>query len=206
MVAELPLVSCIMPTRGRADLVARSLGCFRAQTWARRELVVVDDAECPTFPAGISEPGIFYDCRPHRMTIGAKRNLAAGFCAGEIVCHWDDDDYSAPDRIARQVERLIDCEVTGYNAMKFTDGARWWKYTGPKNYALGTSLCYWKSYWKSNPFPDLRVGEDLAFTSRAASQCVLVALDAGDEMYATIHPGNTCARTRDGNWWKEIAA
>ncbi len=72
--------------------------------------------------------------------IGAKRNFGCEHAEGEIIAHWDDDDYSAPGRLADQVERLRESgkAVTGFHSMRFTDGVHWWKYEGTRNYALGT--------------------------------------------------------------------
>ena len=57
-------------------------------------------------------------------TIGEKRNFGAGRARGAVIAHWDDDDYSAPDRLEDQVGRLLQSgkAVTGYFAMRFTDG------------------------------------------------------------------------------------
>jgi hypothetical protein len=84
--------------------------------------------------------------------------------------------------------------------MRFTDGSRWWKYLGTRNYALGTSLCYRREWWEVNKFPALQIGEDNAFVENAARRRQLVTEDAGELMYATIHPGNTSPRNKGSNW------
>src|SRR3954447_25930959 len=42
---ENPLVSCLMVTRGNLELIRYSLGCYRSQTYQRRELVIVAEAD-----------------------------------------------------------------------------------------------------------------------------------------------------------------
>lgn len=86
--------------------------------------------------------------------------------------------------------------------MRFTDGAQWWRYKGSPNYALGTSLCYTRSWWKANPFKPTSVGEDneMVWAAQRANQ--IVSDDAGEMMYATIHPGNTSPRNIADNWQK----
>src|SRR4029077_3693751 len=135
-------------------------------------------------------------------TIGDKRNFGCERAAGEIVCHWDDDDYSAPGRLADQLNRQLDSgkNVTGYHSMRFTDGDRWWQYHGERNYVLGTSLCYRKEWWGMNPFKSVQVGEDNVFTTQAWAAGQLETADAGELMYATIHAGNTSPRTLGNNW------
>jgi glycosyl transferase family 2 len=136
-------------------------------------------------------------------SIGEKRNFGCERASGELICHWDDDDCSGPGRLASQVETLCrdgNKAVAGFHSMRFTDGTRWWKYIGTKNYALGTSLCYRKDWWTVNRFQSRQIGEDNAFTANAHSHRQLITADAGDLMYATIHPGNTSPRSFGSNF------
>ena len=137
--------------------------------------------------------------------IGRKRNFGCEHAAGDVIAHWDDDDYSAPDRLTRQIALLTQSgkAVTGYYSMRFTDGGRWWRYGNDRTFALGTSLCYRRDWWNENRFPCLQVGEDNRFVENAFAQGQLLSVDANDLMYATIHPGNTSPRTLGSNW-KEL--
>ncbi len=134
--------------------------------------------------------------------IGDKRNLGCNHARGEVIAHWDDDDYSAHTRLADQLARLDSSgkPVTGYHAMRFTDGTRWWKFEGKKSYALGTSLCYRKEAWQRNKFPAIQVGEDNHFVAVAAARGELVTADAGELMYANNHPGNTSPKYIGEGW------
>lgn len=131
----------------------------------------------------------------HRK-IGGKRNFANSLASGELIAHWDDDDWSAPARLATQVALLLDQRkpATGFRTMRFTDGDRSWLYEGDPFYAVGTSLLYRKDYWQANPFPHLQIGEDGAFVRNAIAGKQICVMDAGELMYATIHGGNTCPR------------
>lgn len=133
-------------------------------------------------------------------SIGEKRNFGVKHSLGEIICHWDDDDWSAPERLETQVNALLKSgkQVAGFHSMKFTNGKEWWKYQGTSNYSLGTSLCYWKSWWEKHPFPGKNIGEDNEFVSAAARE--LHTEDAGELMHATIHSGNTSPRLFGSNW------
>jgi hypothetical protein len=142
-----------------------------------------------------------------QRSIGEKRNYGCEHAIGEMVCHWDDDDWSDPRRLTDQVTKLqvfTECAVTGYHSMRFTDGAKWWKYEGTSNYALGTSLCYWRSWWKEHPFEPKNIGEDNTFVAVASAAKQLISDDAdfGTEkmMHATIHPLNTSPRMLGDNW------
>lgn len=176
-----PLVTCICPTMpGRESWLLKAIDCFESQTYCKRELLTDPDAG----------------------TIGEKRNRLCEAARGEIILHWDDDDWSAPGRIADQVRRLMDSgkAVTGYNVMRFTDGSRWWKNSNQSRLAFGTSLCYRRGWWASHRFPEIQLGEDSFFLNAARRENQLIAVDAGDLMYATNHAGNTSKRTIGQGW------
>jgi hypothetical protein len=139
--------------------------------------------------------------------IGEKRNLGCDRALGEIIVHWDDDDWSAPGRLADQVERLVESKLacTGYRSMRFTDGTRWWLYQGTPLFALGTSLCYLKEWWRAHPFRYVQIGEDNHFVNAAAAERQLVTSDAGELMWATVHATNTSPRSLSGSAWKLLA-
>jgi hypothetical protein len=142
------------------------------------------------------------------IEIGDKRNFGCEQSRGEIICHWDDDDWSGISRLGAQVEMLLSSSgksVSGFHSMRFTDGSRWWQYSGFAGYALGTSLCYRKDWWSKNRFPSLQISEDKHFTDIAKAQSALIAVDAGDLMYATIHAENTSPRVLTGSNWRQIA-
>ena len=205
-----PLVSAIMPTRARQVFAVAALECWLAQTYPHRELVIVDDADAPSFPTAPNELGVSYHRLPARLTIGAKRNIACSRAAGEIVCHWDDDDWSAPERIADQVARLVESakQMTGYHSMVFRSeqGSRW-QYRSPNaDYAIGTSLMYWRSFWLQHVFPALESGEDTSLWMAALRQKQVVACDAAGMMIATIHGGNTSPRQLGSRNYQEIPA
>lgn len=144
---------------------------------------------------------------PGSPKIGAARNAGCEAARGEIVAHFDDDDFSAPERLAEQLARLRGSgrAVTGYHSMRFTDGARWWQYHGAACYALGTSLCYRRDWWQRNRFEPVQVGEDNGFVMRANAARELVSVDAGAMMWATIHSGNTSPRQlQNTDAWRPI--
>jgi len=97
---ERPLVSCIMPTHDRRPFVGRAIEHFLRQDYPHRELIIVDDgadAVRDLVPdLGSETPRIRYLRLESRRTLGAKRNLAGREAQGEVIVHWDDDDWMAP--------------------------------------------------------------------------------------------------------------
>lgn len=188
-----------MPTRGRSQFAVRAVECFLAQTWSEKELVILDDQDNPSFP-DFQDHDISGILQYHRLTqrysIGAKRNLCCSRASGDILMHWDDDDWSHPGRMADQVARLQTSAIgfTGYHSMLFEDeSGKRWKYRGHSRYALGTSFCYTREFWLTHPFPDVMKAEDNAIVSRISG---FPTVDAGELMIASIHRGNTSPREK----------
>lgn len=109
--AALPLVSCLMPTYGRAPeqlhLLAEAVYWFTRQDYPpdRCELVILNDA--PGQVLTCSAPGVRIVNLGERVpTLGEKRNRLIDLAAGEVLLPWDDDDVSLPGRISQAVMLL----------------------------------------------------------------------------------------------------
>jgi len=128
-----------------------------------------------------------------------------GQSIGSVICHWDDDDWSAPTRIAEQVDVLAQsgAAVTGYRLMIFHDERDNTTriYSGNVDYVLGTSLCYGRAWALAHPFDALTVGEDNQFVSRAARLNTLHVADGLGLMVAASHDGGTSARNYAAPSW-----
>lgn len=200
-----PLVTCLCLTRNRPTWLPQAIRCFELQTYANRELLILADGEEVKHLIP-SDPRIRYFRSTAGSVIGEKRNLGVQMAQGEIIAHWDDDDYSAPERLEDQIGRLTGSgkSVTGYRTMRFTDGFRWWLYGGDAITALGTSLCYRRDWGLDHPFPVVQIGEDNLFVSAAARAKQLITAESLEFMHATIHPGNTSPRKTDSPNWKKL--
>lgn len=189
------LVSAIMPVFNRRRLVPMALASFLSQDWPEKELVVIDDGEDVLQDLFADVPDVRYLRVPGRQRIGAKRNLACEAAQGELIVHFDSDDWSAPGRISDQVERLLAANksVSGYHSLLFWNPARREasKYAGASDYSCGSALCYRRSFWEANRFPNSSVGEDNAFVMAAQAQQQIVSVDGGQMMVALIHDDNT---------------
>lgn len=96
-----PTVACVMLSRCRPEMVKRAWASYRKQTYADRVMVQYDN-----------DGG---------KSIGALRNTANALTGCDIICHWDSDDWSHPNRIAEQVALLQSsgAECVGYDEMLF---------------------------------------------------------------------------------------
>lgn len=194
-------VAAVMPTRGRQSFAMQAIECYLAQEYPAKTLVIVDDEDDRSFPDGIPEIArlghVYYAVAPNRQAVGKKRNLACEIAQwADYILHLDSDDWSAPDRIAQQVELMESSgkAVVGYHSMYFTDGEKWWAYSSVSPFALGTSLCYRRDWWAAHPFPEKQVAEDGAFCRMARDAKQIASVPAGKIMVASVHPGNTSPR------------
>ncbi len=129
----------------------------------------------------------------------AKRNIGCAAAKGEVIAHFDSDDYSGPGRIEEQLRVLRQTEmaVTGYTSILFFNESRNEAYRlrpGPTNWACGTSLMYTRQYWQTNNFQDRSVAEDTLFCKSAAEQAAIFAIDGRDMIVALDHDTNTSPR------------
>jgi glycosyltransferase involved in cell wall biosynthesis len=200
-----PLVTCLCLTMNRRQWLPHAINSFLLQSYEPRELLIVGDGDdvSDLIPA---DTRIRLICCGTRLEIGPKRNYGIERCAGLIIAHWDDDDYSSPYRLEDQVGRLLASgkAITAYRTMKFTDGRDWWLYSGLPGVVVGTSLCYRRDWWAQYPFESVHVGEDNRFVDHAISQKQLVISDGADMMHATIHPDNSSNRDRSTVEWTKL--
>lgn len=193
MLSDAPLVTAIMPTRGRTIWAHQALQMFLDQSYPNKEIVVVDDLDERSFSVTPDFPGVRYQLLETRKTIGEKRNIANGRATGQIIMHWDSDDLYTPDRMEHQVEMLLSsgADMVGYNRMTFVDQERdkRYIYIGSTYYMIGVSLCYWRRVWEQCGFKSKNVGEDNEFF--LGRNLRTATCDAGDRIIARIHAGNS---------------
>ena len=187
------MISCICPTRNRQGLIELAVTSFLNQTYKDSELVILDDG-CP--PTVIPEnPRIRYiRLSPvGRLTTGQKRNKCCENACGEVIAHFDDDDWSHPLRLEEQLARLKDgIQVTGYHLIQFYDMDQKRAFelkTGEA--ALGTSQMYFKSYWERHRFRPQKFKEDVHFSNEAEKAGVLSMVSGIGRIVARRHSHNT---------------
>lgn len=100
------LVSVVIPTRDRYRLLRRAVASALAQTDARIEVIVVDDASQDGTQRAMEEFALG-ETRLRYLRTGTAggacqaRNLGLQHARGEFVTFLDDDDRLAPDHVAR---------------------------------------------------------------------------------------------------------
>lgn len=102
-------VSVITPTRGRSQHLSTLLQTFAAQSHADKELLIFDDSAQPdehVLSVCSTDPTIRYFHSPHPISTGMKRNRLIDESTGDVIMHFDDDDFYAPGYIERMLELL----------------------------------------------------------------------------------------------------
>ena len=204
-----PLISCVMPTRGRPAFVAQSIAYFRRQDYPNRELLIVydDEADLPECADG---PGV-RTLRATQRSVGAKRNQGVAAARGEIIAHWDDDDWYAPSRLSWQARPILQglADITGLNDMLFMvmgQGA-FWSVTRPlfarlfmENVSGGT-LMFRREVWdRSGPYPAISLREDADFMVQAMGEGARLCRLPGRDQCVYVRHGHNTWRFAEGRY------
>lgn len=205
---EWPLVTCIMPTRDRRAFIPHALENFRRQDYPRKELVIVDDGNDAVGDLVLGHADVRYIRLTMQTTIGGKRNLACRQPRGQVIAHWDDDDWYAPDRLRYQVAPILagEADLTGLvgNCVLELPGAEFWTTLPHLHRRMfvgdvhGGTLVYRSSLLESGVrYPETNLAEDAALIRQAASRRHrLLRLD---------NPGIFVYVRHGSNAWREYA-
>jgi glycosyltransferase involved in cell wall biosynthesis len=198
-----------MPTRDRRPFVAQSIRYFLRQDYPDLELIIVDDGTDPVANLVPDDPRIRYLHTGAARSVGAKRNIACELARGELIAHWDDDDWMAPHRVRRQVEALAaaGADVCGLADLLYYrplagDG---WRYRGGAGAGrvqlAGCSVVYRRAVWVEHGFMDVSVGEDGAFVAALPPERVH-ALPDPSLMVGVLHGGNVAPKPLGSRQWQ----
>jgi glycosyltransferase involved in cell wall biosynthesis len=197
-----------MPTYNRRRFVPQAIRYFLRQDYPRRELVIVDDGEDAVNDLVPHDERIRYVRLERRQSLGAKRNLACQISRGELIAHWDDDDWFAPQRLRVQVAELLEADADACGARELLyyhlEAGKAWLYRYPidrRPWLIGGTLLYRRSAWAAHRFPDRNVGEDTAFVWQLAPERLHAIADR-HLCIAIIHGGNTGAKQPSSPRWQ----
>jgi glycosyltransferase involved in cell wall biosynthesis len=106
----MPKVSIVTPTYDREPTVTALMRWIRNQTHTDWEWWLLHDGPSPYSrgfqDAAAADPRIHYLYERERRSIGAKTNEMLERATGEIIMHFDDDDYYAPTYVETMVAEL----------------------------------------------------------------------------------------------------
>jgi len=105
------LVSAVIPTHNRADLLARAIRSVQRQTYPQLEIIVVDDASQDNtreIVGSINDRRIRYIFHDSNRGGSAARNTGIKAATGEYIAFLDDDDEWVENKIERQLQCVQD--------------------------------------------------------------------------------------------------
>ena len=131
---EFPPYSVLMSVyaKEKPEWLRESLDSMLSQSIPPSEIVVVKDGRLPSDLGGVldeykkSFPDlfnlIFY---PENKGLGFALAQGIKACSNEVVARMDSDDYSFPERMERQIAKMIElgADIVGSNVTEFVD--RW---------------------------------------------------------------------------------
>ena len=109
LAADLPLITCMMPTRGNIFPARFAIESFLGQTYPNREMVVICQSrasEVEAYLRALGDPRIRFYQALSAKNVGEMRNVAVEKAKGDLICTWDDDDLYPATRLALQYAGL----------------------------------------------------------------------------------------------------
>lgn len=110
--SQAPLVSVVLNTYNRADLLPQSVESVLAQDYPNFELIIVDDCSQDNTPevvaATVADAGdrVRRVRLPENRGLAAARNVGIRMARGSLVALQDDDDIWLPGKLSTQVDAL----------------------------------------------------------------------------------------------------
>lgn len=175
-----PRLSVIVPTGDRAILLNRCLAQLERQSFRDFEAVIVDGGR-RSLPTP-SYPNVRYFRVDSGTTVGDRRNIAVENARGELVAHFDDDDFYHRDYLAELVawwDKSQPIDLGGMSQFYHYDVFRkrgWQTNLWNCGHPYGATFCYRKSTWRRlGGFESFQRGEDQEFylaVEREGGRCV----------------------------------
>lgn len=198
---NMPLVSCIMPTFNRRLFVSQAIKNFLHQEYPNKELIIVDDGtdKIQDLIPSYAHEQIKYIGLEQRKSIGYKRNMAVEQSRGEIIAHWDDDDWYHPSYLKELTNKLL--QVNNKNAISGISGYLVYlleesvlKVCRTHGIA-GATFCYFKNLWEKNRYRDVNNAEDYFFLQDLKPSVIRIE---NPELFIVIRHGDHTWKQENG--------
>src|SRR6266513_3018722 len=107
-----PLISILIPTYNAEPWIGDTIRSALAQTWPRKEIVVVDDGSTDQtlqVARQFASRDVFVVTQENQGA-SAARNKAFQLCQGDYIQWLDADDLLSPDKVTRQLAVAQECQ------------------------------------------------------------------------------------------------
>lgn len=108
------MISVVIPTYNRVDVLPRSVMSVLGQTYADIEVIVVDDCstdETMAYLASVDDARLKVVQMPENGGACAARNRGIAETKGDYVAFQDSDDAWRPDKLQKQLDALLSTEA-----------------------------------------------------------------------------------------------
>jgi glycosyltransferase involved in cell wall biosynthesis len=132
-----PLISCIIPTKNRPELVQQAIGSVLAQSYRNIEIIVIDDSTNDETKRILSsfETQIRYIKNENSRGAPYSRNIGLIEAKGDVIAFLDDDDQWFTDKIKIQLGYLDRYPLVTCNYVTRLQGKRYFmRYPGVISY------------------------------------------------------------------------
>jgi len=182
-------------TKNSAVLLQRAIGCFLAQSYPNKELVVLYEDDNSTARQLFEKSGypatIKILCVEKGQLLGALRNYAIANSNGDFFCQWDDDDWYHTDRLEYQYQAIKTNHAAAcvLDSWILFDSVRGLSYISGKRPWEGSLLCN-REIMKQVQYPPIRQSEDTSFVWYLLDNGLLYVLRDMPQLYIYTHHGN----------------
>lgn len=207
------LVSIITPSYNTARLIADTIRCVLAQTYANWEMIIIDDCSNDNTDEVV---GQFDDTRIRYLkndtNCGAaiSRNRALRAARGKWIAFLDSDDLWEPTKLEKQVgfmeENCYHFSYTNYSEVDDDGNSIGTVWTGPKkiskfamytfNYMGCLSVMYDQEYVGLIQIADLKKRNDYAIWVKVVEKCPAYLLDEVLATYRVRSSGSIMDRSK----------
>lgn len=211
-----PFISCIMIAGNNLQMIRNSICYFLDQNYPYKELIIIDDGHTCLKDKIQTHQNIQYFHLDSPASSASKRNFGIEQSQGEIIMHWEDQDWYAPDWVRRQSNALMFsqihiCGLTIQSTEKSEESYQQRLYGKSKTHIysmVSSTLCYLRSFWDKHPIKDILNMEDADFVRNSGGliYCHTYAagyLEAFHGVDKNISFENLEERTKMINWRKE---
>jgi glycosyltransferase involved in cell wall biosynthesis len=124
-----PLVSIVIPTYNRANLIGETIQSVINQSYTQWEIIVVDDGsedDTQKVVGGYADTRVRYVRIAHTGKLGAVRNYGIRQAKGDYIAFLDSDDLWRSDKLSIQLSLAVQYPRAAFlfsNGDQFGDGA-----------------------------------------------------------------------------------
>ena len=95
------LVSVVIPTFNRGEMIRKSIDSAISQDFEEREIIVIDDCSTDDTQEIVAEYGaeVRYIRHSENRGVGAARNTGIAAANGELIAFLDSDDWWLPNKL-----------------------------------------------------------------------------------------------------------